>query len=334
MDIRFPTPLVLCDIGGTNTRFAMVRAAGAPLERIKDVRTRDFPDFEAALEEALSDCDAEPKSLIACAAGPALGRTLALTNAPWRFDGAAIAARFALAQGLLLNDFEAQALALPIIGPDDALTIGEGWAPGPGPQLIMGPGTGLGLAALVQFDGRFLPLATEAGHVGFGPADAAEAAIWPHIERVQGRITAEALISGPGMERIHRARMSGKRLAQGEEEAPAITRAALADARSEAAETVRMLWRLVARFAGDMAIAFGATGGVTLAGGVLPRLTDLLDAAEFRDRFTAKAPVEALAQRIPTRLLRKPEIVLDGMAAVAVAPQGYALDYHARLWRA
>jgi glucokinase len=333
MTIQFPTPLILCDIGGTNTRVAVVRTPHGPVERINDVGTDDYPTFEGALEKTLVDARLTPKSLIACAAGPATGRTVELTNAAWKLDGRAIAARFDLVQGLLLNDFEAQALSLPIIKASDALVIGKTWAPDNGPQLIMGPGTGLGLAALVASGGRFIPLATEAGHVDFGPTDEAEAAIWPHVERVQGRITAEALISGPGLERIHRARMRGRPLSNEEDQAPAITKAAVADPASEAAETARMLWRLVARFSGDMAIAFGATGGVTLAGGVLPRLKSLLDPEAFRARFTQKAPVEMLAERIPTRLLTTSEIVLNGMAAIAAEPQRYALDYAARGWR-
>ena len=110
--------------------------------------------------------------MIACGAGPVVGRTLKLTNAPWVMDGPEAARRTGLQQGLLLNDFEAQALSLP--------TIPEGWerrigplkfGPG-GPQVILGPGTGLGVAALVEADGRFTPVSSEACHIDFGPVSA------------------------------------------------------------------------------------------------------------------------------------------------------------------
>jgi glucokinase len=93
-----------------------------------------------------------------------------------------------------------------------------------------------------------------------------------------------------------------------------------------------MFWRIVARFAGDMGVTFVATGGVTLAGGVLPRILDLIDEAAFRRAFEAKAPVDSLARRIPTRLVTRSDSVLLGLAAIAAAPHKYALDYAARLW--
>ena len=111
-----------------------------------------------------------------------------------------------------------------------------------------------------------------------------------------------------------------------------VTAAALADPKGEAAASIRLYWRIVARFAGDMAVTFVATGGVTLAGGVLPRVVDFLDEAAFRAAFEAKAPVDGLAKRIPTRLITRSDAVLVGMAAIAAAPGRYAIDYGSRAW--
>ncbi len=112
----------------------------------------------------------------------------------------------------------------------------------------------------------------------------------------------------------------------------AVTAAAQADPQGEAATSLRLYWRIVARFAGDMAVTFVATGGVTLAGGVLPRVVDCLDEAAFRQAFEAKAPVDGLARRIPTRLVMHEEAVLIGMAAIAATPGRYAIDYASRAW--
>lgn len=100
-----------------------------------------------------------------------------------------------------------------------------------------------------------------------------------------------------------------------------------------AVETIRLFWRLAARCAGDLALIFLARGGVTLAGGVLPRLVDWLDAEEFRRAFTAKAPMQALLANVPVRLIVKSDAALAGMAALAAAPDAYAIDYAARAWR-
>ncbi len=247
-------------------------------------------------------------------------------------DGPEAARRTGLKQGLLLNDFEAQALSLP--------TIPEGWERrigplkfGPeGPQVILGPGTGLGVAALVEADGRFTPVSSEACHIDFGPVRPEEFEIWPHLERAHGRITSESVISGAGLARVHRARMMAKGAPDPRVDPPAVTAAAAADPKGEEATSLRLYWHIVARFAGDMAVTFVATGGVTLSGGVLPRVVDFLDEAAFRQAFEAKAPVDELAKRIPTRLVTREDAVLVGMAAIASTPDRYGIDYASRAW--
>lgn len=332
MDVNFPTPLVLCDIGGTNTRVAAVRIPGGSMEMLRRIRTDDFPTFELALADLCGKVGIAPKSLVLCGAGPVVGKHLTLTNAGWSLDGEALKRHFGLAQCLLLNDFEAQALALPVIDETHAVVIGPDLPTDSGPRLILGPGTGLGVAALLQTGGKFVAVPTEAGHVGFGPANAAEEAVWLHLERAHGRHTAESVLSGPGLGRLHQARIAALGLVSTAKTAAEITQAALADTAGPESDTVRLFWRLVGRFAGDMAITFGATGGVTLAGGILPRIRSLADAGSFRAEFTAKQPVEELARRIPTRLLVEADAVLSGMAAIARNPAAYAIDYRARAW--
>jgi glucokinase len=198
--------------------------------------------------------------------------------------------------------------------------------------VILGPGTGLGVGALVEAAGRYTPLASEACHIDFGPLGDEEAALWPHLERVQGRVTTESVISGPGLVRVHAARVTALGWPKPLLDGPALVAAAQADREGEEAASLKLFWRIVARFAGDMGVAFVATGGVTLAGGVLPRIVDFLDDAAFRRAFEAKAPVDALARRIPTRLVMRADSVLVGMAAIAAAPRLYAIDTRARAW--
>src|SRR4051812_5195491 len=222
-----------------------------------------------------------PRSLIVCAAGPLEERRLKLTNADWTIDGPEIAEALKLEQGLLLNDFEAQALSLPALLPEWTREIGAARSARGGLRLVLGPGTGLGAAALAEIDGRFLPLATEIGHTDFGPTNSEEEAIWPHLERVEGRVTAESVISGPGLVRLHEARLGRRGQTSGHPDGVSIVDHALAGS-SEEVETVRFFWRFVARLSGDLALTFMATGGINLAGGILPRIVDLLDPVEFR----------------------------------------------------
>jgi glucokinase len=331
-EFAFPFPLLVCDTGGTNVRFALVTEPGAPLSGPVHLRTDDYPGLAEAIEAAAPTLGARPRSAIACGAGPVVGRTLKLTNAPWVMDGPEAARRTGLAQGLLLNDFEAQALSLPAVPEGWVRRIGLLGFGGEGPQVILGPGTGLGVAALVEADGRFAAVSSEACHIDFGPVSPEEFAIWPHLERAHGRVTSESVISGVGLSRVHRARTMAQGLVDPHLDPPAVTAAAQAEPDGEAATSLRLYWRIVARFAGDMAVTFVATGGVTLAGGVLPRVIDFLDEAAFRLAFEAKAPVDGLAKRIPTRLVTREETVLLGMAAIGAAPGRYAIDYGSRAW--
>jgi len=331
-DFAFPFPVLVCDTGGTNVRFALVTEPGARLSEIVHLRTDDYPGLAEAIEAAAPRLGSRPRSAIACGAGPVVGRTLKLTNAPWVMDGPEAARRTGLAQGLLLNDFEAQALSLPAIPEVWVRRIGPLGFGAEGPQVILGPGTGLGVAALVETGGRFAAVSSEACHIDFGPVWPEEFALWPHLERAHGRVTSESVISGVGLARVHRARMMAQGLVDPRLDPPTVTAAAQAEPGGEAAASLRLYWRIVARFAGDMAVTFVATGGMTLAGGVLPRVLDFLDEAAFRQAFEAKAPVDGLAKRIPTRLVTREETVLLGMAAIGAAPGRYAIDYGSRAW--
>ncbi len=331
-EFAFPFPVLVCDIGGTNVRFSLRGTPEGELSQVVHLKTWDFPGLVEAIEAATAKLGVRPRSVIACGAGPVEGRALKLTNAPWRIEGPEVAERLALGQGLLLNDFEAQALSLPTIPEAWARRIGPLAFGARGPQVILGPGTGLGVGALIEAGGRHTPLASEACHIDFGPVTPEEWAIWPHLERAHGRITTESVISGPGLVRVHRARLAGAGKPASTLDGPALVAAALADRRGEEALSLQMFWRIVGRFAGDMAVAFVAFGGVTLAGGVLPRLLDFLDEDAFRRAFEAKAPVDALARRIPTRLVTQSDSVLLGMAGIASRPQTYAIDYGSRGW--
>jgi glucokinase len=334
--VEFPFPLLVCDIGGTNTRVAIVRERAAPPELLAHLKTTDFPDLAAAVEAAAIHESTKARSLIACAAGPVQGRTLHMTNAAWNVDGAETAERLRLDQGLLLNDFEAQALAAPALKPEWKRLIGSVCAvpsDADGTRLVLGPGTGLGAGGLLTAQGIHTPLASEAGHVDFGPTDADEERIWRCLEQPFNRISAETLVSGPGLVRLHRARLAADGKAAPHLDGVTLVDRALQDRGGEEARTARMFWLMTARFASNMALVFLPRAGVILSGGVLPRLVELLDPEEFRRAFEAKAPMDALLATIPTELVVAPDAVLAGMAAIAAAPQAYALNYKDRLWR-
>jgi len=325
MTIKFPYPVLVSDIGGTNARFSLAPAPGAPLESGPRLKTADYPSLEAAIATVRGSFSATPQSMIACAAGPVDAYKIAMTNAPWVIDGRAVAKEAGLSQGLLLNDFEAQALSLAAMPEDAVRWIGKPRSP-KGMQLILGPGTGLGTGVLFEMQGKFIALQSEAGHVDFGPADLEERKIWGEMVGPPFRVTAESLLSGPGMLRLHHARLHSKGLKIPDLDDAGLVQRAHDQRDSEEAKTIRHFLHLIARFAGDLALVFLAKGGVTLAGGVLPRLADFIDDDKFRAVFENKPPHKPLMQAISTRLIITPDTVLGGMAAIAADPEHYAFE--------
>jgi glucokinase len=332
--VEFPYPVLLCDIGGTNVRFSMLPAKGARPKQGLHFKTQNFPAFEDVLTAALSGLNAKPRSLIVCAAGPVDGRAVTLTNAHRTIAGPEIAVAAGLDQGLLLNDFEAQAFSLPFLEPAWTKPIGPSTAPMPGLQLIVGLGTGLGVAALLNISGLYFALSSEAGHMDFGPLGTEETVIWPYLDKGSlGRVCAETILSGHGLLRLHRARCAARGVATAIPSEIALIDKARENPCGEETATLQHCWILVARFAGDLALAFLAKGSVTLAGGILPRIVEFCDPALFRAAFESKAPYGELMRGIGTRLIVAENTVLSGMAEIAAAPQVFAINYAQRAWR-
>ena len=323
--MRFSYPLLVGDVGGTNTRLSRVEAPGAdPGAPI--LLPTSATAFEATLERE------RVRSIVLGAAGPATGRGVRLTNTDFIIDGPRLAARFGLDQGLVVNDFEAEALSLAAMEPDDSIALARGTDAG-GPRLILGPGTGIGVGALIDVGGRYLPLGTEAGHVGFAPESVEEEAILSLLRRREGRICAESLLCGPGLARLHGARLQLATIEDARLDSRGVLAAAKADPTGAAAATLRLFWRMLGAFAGDMALVFRATGGVWLTGDLARACAALCDPAAFRTAFIDKPPYEDFLSAMPLSLVARPHLALKGLARLAARPDAFLLDYAARLWR-
>jgi glucokinase len=329
----FAHPVVVADIGGTNCRLSLVPRPGAQPEPLARIGTGSFPTPALALESVLSSLSQRPRSAVLAVAGPLDGRHAQLTNANWRFDGPSLAKELALEQGLLVNDFEALAASLAVLKPADLDTITPGKPEPEGLRLILGPGTGFGAAGLVMRAGRGLLIPTEAGHIGVGPEDPTEVKIWPALSAGVSRLTVEHLLSGDGLVRFHRAVTHGSGNLEADVSAADITKQAL-DGEPMALMAVVCFWRLLARVAGDLALAFKATGGVYVAGGIVPRLLPLADRATIHAVFAGKPPMEDLAARFALHVVTAHDAAEQGLAAIAAGPERFGLDDAARLWAA
>ncbi|MFN3670776.1 MAG: glucokinase [Bosea sp. (in: a-proteobacteria)] len=327
----FPYPALVADIGGTNCRLSLVAAAGEPHQPLARIGTATHATPEAAFEAVLETLSSRPRSAILAVAGPMEGRRSQLTNASWVFDGPMIARALTLDQGLLVNDFEALAASLAVLGAGDVETLIEGAPEADGVRLVLGPGTGFGAAALASAGRRGVLLPTEAGHIGIGPEDPAEEKLWPALSAGVARMTVETLLSGDGLVRLHRAVADASGNVEPDVSAADVTMLAL-DGDPAALMAVVCFWRLLARVAGDLALVYKATGGVYIAGGIVPRLLPLVDRGAIERVFRAKPPLEDLTARFALHVITAPDAAEQGLAAIAADPARFGLDDPARLW--
>ncbi len=319
-------PVLLGDIGGTNARFAVLTGPGEPALAVPSTLTALHPTPVEAIRFALHGREVPPpRSALMAVATRVDGPMVRLTNAPWVIDAAEIGCRFELSRVTLVNDYVPVAASLTTLrdGHHDLVRLGPDLSDGGGAKLVLGPGTGLGVAALLPFGERLVIQSTEAGHVEFGPSDETEAALWPGVERVGGRVTAETLLSGPGLLRLYRALAgrSGRAALCATPEAVAL--AGVNGREDLAVDTLRLFARLLGRFAGDLALVFGATGGVFISGGMAPTITEVLKSGGFRASFEDKAPYRELMRRIPTHVIMQPVPAFAGLSAIASDPDRF-----------
>jgi glucokinase len=306
--------LVVADIGGTNARFALATPdKGAfRLAHITSYACHTAQSLGELLDRYLIELgDAGPECACLAIAGPNDGRTGIVTNLGWQVDADAMAQSLGLSHVQLANDFAALASAAPGLGEDGALLLKPGTPRADGPISVLGPGTGLGVALVVPHGGGFTTVSTEGGHMGFAPVTPAEIALCAHLRKQLPHVSIESLLCGAGLTRIHGFVSGSAGLPASE-----VSARALAGTDAHCREAVRMFIAILGSVAGDVALVHGATGGVMIGGGIVPRLLPLLAGSAFCERFLAKEPMRALLEKMPVRLITAEHVALHGAAAL------------------
>jgi glucokinase len=310
------TDILIADIGGSTTRLALAERGGRP-DHIIRFENDDITGIEAAIETYVARLSARPRRAVLAVAGPIEGEEIALTNRAWKFRRDTLASRFGFARVDVINDFQAVAWSLPSLRPDEVVALGTQTTPQPGPKVALGPGTGLGVAALVPNGSGWIAVPTEGGHVSFGPAHDDEIAILKSVGKGSLAVSAEMAVSGRGLEQLYHA--------MNPDLPPQPARGVVAAAQagdSAAIAVIDMFVRLFGRFAGDVALTFRANGGVYIAGGVARRFGALFDSAIFRRAFEAHPPFEQWLAGVPTFIVSYTEPGLLGCAAYAAHTEG------------
>ena len=310
---------ILADIGGTNVRFATLSPEGTLGHR---------ETWLASLYESPADAlDAyarliglthPPRAVAICAAGPLIAGRIDLTNGKWSLTHEGLRKATGTAHTILVNDFTAVARAVPTLQDSDVEQIG-GMRPEPRTtKLVVGPGTGLGVACAVA-DGKdgWIANPGEGGHADLACNNDRELAIMFQLMRQFGHVGTERVLSGPGLENLYLAiaALDGKAFRE-RPMAADIARAARAGSDELAAETVRIFNAMLGSTAGSLALTMGARGGVYIAGGIIRQWGPLFDRKLFRHRFEAKGRMRDYLAPIPCYLITAEDLAFRGLAAL------------------
>ena len=307
--------ILLADIGATNARFALLRRGG----RTGPVRTlavAGYPQFTDAVATFLRNERAAVAGAVLAVAGPVENERAVMTNCPWVIDAAEVRQALGVSAVRVINDFEATAWSLAALEPGHVAAVGHGRAVVGAPMVVLGPGTGLGLASHVPRADAPVVIATEGGHVTLAPSTAREDAVVAWLRGRFGHVSAERALSGPGLENLYRAIAAVDGAPVAERDATAITAAGVDGSCAVSRAALDMFCALLGTFAGNAALSFGARGGVFIAGGIAPRIIDYLLKSELRARFDAKGRLRAYMEAIPLNVIVHPDYAFIGLKAL------------------
>jgi len=315
------------DIGGTKTLLALHDDQGGILHRGRYPSTGagGFADLVAAfLADAASALPGfeTPRLASFGIAGPVLGERVKVTHLPWEIDAPALAARFGFDRVLLLNDFAAAAHGIDLLGPPDVVTLQAGEPLSRQPRVVIGAGTGLGLAFVCE--GRVL--AGEGGHATFAPADSMQAALAHWLQPRVGRVQIEHVVSGRGLVHIYQFLLQQRRVADSaaarevlgdDEPAAAIGRLGLEAHEPLALAAIDLFLACYGALAGDQALVVLARGGVYITGGIAPKLLPRLTIGGFLSAFNDKGSFSAVTRACPVHVVLNADLPLLGAARYA-----------------
>ncbi|MDN4983022.1 glucokinase [Bradyrhizobium arachidis] len=307
---------LLADIGGTNARFALL--TDGKLSTIAHTAVSNHGTFPEALAAYLGDrakAGAIQHAILA-ASGPVQNGRCALTNNSWVIDAEQLRGAHGFSSVRLINDFEAVALALPHLAPGSLLQLGGRDRVAGAPLAAIGPGTGLGMAALISHADRQIVLSGEGGHSTMAGGSLREDAVIAHLRQRFGHVSSERLLSGAGLENLHDALASVDGVTVPKRHAADITCAAIEATCATSRAAVDMFCAMLGSVAGNFALAVGARGGVFIGGGILRHMPDYLAASQFRMRFEAKGRLRTFLEPIPAYLILDDDVAFTGLRAL------------------
>lgn len=308
--------ILLADIGGTYARFALADSSSVGPAWSTEVGA--WPTVIDAINAylALAPAPVRIDGALLAAAGPVEGGRCRLTNAAWTLDEHEIARALSLPWVRVVNDLEAVAAGLVDLRPSDSIAIGGG-QPVPGaPLAILAPGTGLGMAAVVMSPAGRTVITSEGGHASLAAMDERYDRIVAILRRHHGRVSAERVLSGPGLANLHQAIAELEGGDTLRRTPSAVTTSAFDGSSAHCRAAIDAFCAFLGAVAGDVALTFGARGGIYIGGGIVPRFVNHLARSDFRAQFVAKGRLHDYLERVPTRVILHPNPAFAGLASL------------------
>jgi glucokinase len=314
--------LLVADIGGTNARFGLVEQApktGKPNYSTSQqitLRCADYPDMGSMIKaccEALKI--AMPEYACLAVAGPIEHGFVQMTNLSWKSNIAELRDELGMKTLHIINDFAALAYAVPFLSPEETKTLYAADSDVTAPIVVMGPGTGFGMALLVPENGSWKIIPTEGGHASFAPTTEKELAIKSYLLKEQSHVSVENILSGIGLVHLYRAlaHIAG---ADAQNYSPAdVSTKGLANEDPICREAVITFCNTLGAVAGDKAVSTGARGGVVIGGGITPKLMGIIPETHFEERYKNKGPMRGYVSDISIKVIVNDKAALVGSAA-------------------
>jgi len=311
--------VLLGDIGATNARFAML--ADGVVGPVTWIEVARYPQFHDAVHDLLQAQFRGTKifGALLAVAGPVEGERASFTNCPWTIDAGELRDRFGFKIVRVINDFVATARSLPHLEEQDLRSLGGGRAMPGYPMAVLGPGSGLGVAGLVLDGPRHVVIASEGGHATMAASSRREDAVLDHLRQRFEHVSVERVLSGPGLENLYGAIAALDGIDAPHRDAAAITKAALQGTCPLSRAALDMFCAMLGVVAGNLALTYGAIGGVYIAGGIAPRILDYLAASEFRRRFEQKGRFRPYLEAIQSHVIVHPAATFLGLKSLAAS---------------
>jgi glucokinase len=320
--------VLAADIGGTKTHVGLFQMAATrpdPLV-VKTYFSREVKRVEVMIERFVSSHNMQIRAACLGIAGPVYDGVCRTTNLPWFVSEGGIKRRFNWPHVRLINDLVATAYAVPLLRKEEVMVMNGTTLQKKQNIALLAPGTGLGQAVLVYHQGRYVPLASEGGHVDFGPRNEEEIRLWRHLQSRFGHVSPERIVSGPGLVNIYAWLKKSthakeppwlKKMFAEMDPGRVITEIGLRNEHPLCTEALGVFVSVFGAVAGNLALTSTARGGVFLGGGIPPKIVPALEQGNFMEAFTSKGRFSDYMEEIPVRVILNERTALLGAARAA-----------------